>query len=41
MVNGWSIPPLLMASINAYLAVYFLVIHIRTRMAREQLHGHT
>ncbi|MBZ5590144.1 MAG: PAS domain S-box protein, partial [Acidobacteriia bacterium] len=37
MVNGWSIPPLLMASINAYLAVHFVVIHIRTRMAREIL----
>jgi len=37
MVNGWSIPPLLMASINAYLAAHFLVIHIRTRMSREVL----
>ena len=37
MVNGWSIPPLLMASINAYLAVHFLVIYERTRMSMEVL----
>ncbi len=37
MMNGWSIPPLLMASINAYVAVYYFVIWIRTRRSRELL----
>ena len=37
MVNGWSIPPLLMASINAYVAVHYLVIYLRTRRSRQPL----
>ncbi len=37
MVNGWSIPPLLMASINAYVAAHYLVIYLRTRRSRQPL----
>ena len=37
MLNGWSVPPLLLASINAYVAVHYLVIYLRTRRSREPL----
>ena len=36
-MNGWSIPPLLMASINASVALHHGVIYLRTRRSREPL----
>ena len=36
-MNGWSIPPLLMASVNAFVAAQLLLIHLRTRRRREML----
>jgi PAS domain S-box-containing protein len=36
-MSGWSIPPLAMAGINAYLAVHYLVIYARVRRPPELL----
>jgi PAS domain S-box-containing protein len=37
MVTGWSIPPLLLASITAFVATHYFVIYLRTRRSREPL----
>ena len=34
-MTGWSIPPLLMASINAYVAAHYATVYTRTRKPRE------